>query len=103
MNARIMVHLQELEKVVKATPALQRIIDEDAQAEINPLLYGHIKDPVFSVGYDFLGLVRETAKIIEGKKYDKTKIRRRIEEHIRKYGTDQSIIALALFLGVPIN
>ena len=103
MNARIWGHLQELVEVVNDNPALQRIIDEDPKAAINTLLHTHIQKPAFLVGYDFLELNRRTAKIVEEKKHDLTKIRRRIEEHLRKYATDQDIIKLALFLGVPIN
>ena len=103
MQARITGHVRDLMKVIQDNPKLQGIIDKDPKAEVNPLLHDHIKDPAFLIGFDFLQLTQETAKVVEGKKYDKNKIRRRVEEHLRKYATDQFIIGLALFLGVPIN
>ena len=36
-----------------------------------------------------------TCAILRGKSYDRTKIRRRTEEQIRKYGTGQIFIMLA--------
>ena len=103
METRIWGHLRDLEDIVHRNPALAKIMDEDPRAETNPFLRNHIKDQAFQVGYDFLGLIRTTAKIVEKNKYDKTKIRRRIEEHLRKYGRDQSIITLALFLNIPVD
>ena len=90
-------------QAISDNPNLRGIIAKDPKAEVNPLLHDHIKDPAFLVGYDFLQLTRATARVVEGKKYDKTKIRRRVEEYLRKYATDQFIIGLALFLDVPIN
>ena len=101
MHAKIMGHLRILAEIVNDNPALQGILDKDPKAEMNPLLHDHIHDPAFLVGYDFLGLIRGAGKIIEENQYDITKIRRRVEEHLRKYATEQSIILLALFLGVP--
>jgi len=103
MQARMTGHVRDLMKVIKNNPKLQKILDKDPQAEVNPILHDHIKDPAFLVGFDFLQLTRETAKVIEGKKYDKNKIRRRVEEHLRKYAADQFIIGLALFLGIPVD
>ncbi len=103
MYARITGHLQELVQVVNENPVLQRIIDEDPKAEINPLLRKHIENPVFLVGYDILKLNLRIAKMLEEKKYDLIKIRRRVEEHLRKYATNQDIIKLALFYGVSLK
>ena len=101
MHAKIIGHLQILMQAVKDDPALQGMLDKDPRAEISPLLHNHIQDPALLIGYDFLALIRGAEKIIEENKYDITKIRRRVEEHLRKYATEQSIILLALFLGVP--
>lgn len=103
MHTRINGHLRELAEAVNHNPVLQGIIDEDRRAELNPLVRNHLQNPALMVGCDFLQLKRRTAKIVEGNKYDIAKIRRRVEEHLRKYATDQVIIALALFLGVPVN
>ncbi len=103
MHDRINGDLRKLAQVVRDNPELQGIIDKDPKAEINPRLHDHIKDPAFLLGCDLLRLQRRTAKIVEGKKYDVVKIRRRVEERLRKYATDQVIVALALFFGVPIT
>jgi hypothetical protein len=103
MHARITGHLRELVQVVNDNPVLQRIIGEDPKAATNPLLRNHIHNLAFLVGYDFLELNLKTAKMVEENKYDIAKIRRRVEEHLRKYATDQEILKLALFLGVSIN
>jgi len=103
MHARITGHLRELVQVVNDNPVLQRIIGEDPKAATNPLLHNHIHNLAFLVGYDFLELNLKTSKMVEENKYDITKIRRRVEEHLRKYATDQEILGLALFLGVSIN
>ncbi len=90
-------------QAVNDNPHLKRIIDEDPKAEVNPILQNHLHDPVFRVGFDFLKLNLRTARMLEGKKYDLTKIRRRVEEHLRKYATDEDILKLALFYGVSIK
>lgn len=103
MDTRIWGHGAALAEAVSRIPALQKIMDEDPKAEISSLLHDHIKDSAFLVGYDFLGLIRKAGKIIEENGYDKKKIRRRIEEHLRKYPSDEIIIGLALFLGIPVD
>jgi len=103
MESRMCVRIQELFEKVAADPSMMKILDEDPHAEINPLLHDHIQDPAFLVGYDFLGLIRKTERALQEQKYDKTKIRRRIEEYLRKYGSDQFIIGLALFLGISTD
>ncbi len=55
------------------------------------------------IGCDLLELNRKTVKIVEENKHDVAKIRRRIEEHLRKYATHEDIIGLALYLGVPVK
>lgn len=103
MRVRIMGHIRKLVQVVKENPALQRIIDEDPKAEMNPLLRNHLQEFAFLVAYDFLELNLRAAKMLEENKYDIAKIRRRTEEHLRKYAKDQDIIKLALYLDVSIK
>jgi len=103
MHARIREHIRELLQMVDDNPTLKKIIDEDPKAEMNLLLRNHLQDPVFLVGFDFLKLNLRTGKLLEEKQYDLTKIRRRVEEHLRKYATDQDIIKLALFYGVSLK
>ena len=103
METRIIENIRELVEAVKNNPDLQKIFDEDPKPEINLLLHNHIQDPAFLVGYDFLKLNLRTAKMLKENKYDINKIRRRIEEHLRKYATDQDIIKLALFYDVSIK
>ncbi len=100
MNARIADHLQELVKIVRENPALQKILEEDPTAEINPLLPDHIKRAAFLLGQDFLGIIQKTAEIVDKEEYDIAKIRRRVEEYLRKYATNRVIIGLALWFGV---
>ena len=103
MRARILGHLEELMQVIEKNPELQRIIDgPHSRAEINPSLYRYIKGPASVIGKDMLELKRRTDKIVEGEKYDITKTRRRVEEHLRKYAAHQTIIGLALYLGIPV-
>ena len=91
-------------QVIDKNPELLKIINGSSSwAEMDPLLRRHIEDPACVVGSDMLELKRRTDKILEGEKYDITKIRRRVEEHLRKYATHQTIIGLALYLGVPIR
>ncbi len=103
MRARIKAHLHELLQAVRDNPRLQRIIDEDPKAEINPLLRNHIEKPAFLVGYDFLELNLKVDKMLEENKYDIAKIRRRLEEHLRKYATDQDILKFALYFDVSVK
>ena len=107
MHEKINGHLSELIRVVKENPELRRILDEDPKAKIRPLLRDHIpdhiKNPAFLVGWDFVSLIEETARIVEKNQYDLGKIRRRIEEHLRKYAKEPLIIGLALFFGIPLK
>ena len=98
-----MGHLRDLEKIVKGNPALQRIADPDFNGEINPSLRNHFQNCAVSIGCELLELNRRTVKIVEENKHDVTKVRRRIEEHLRKYATQEDIIGLALYLGVPVK
>ena len=100
MHSRIPEHIRQMLQAVNDNPALKKIVEEDPRAEVNPVLRNHLQDPVFQVGFDFLKLNLRTARMLEGKKYDLTKIRRRVEEHLRKYATDEDILKLALFFGV---
>jgi hypothetical protein len=103
MHSRIREHIREMVQAVNDNPALKRIIEEDPRAEVNPLLRNHLQEPVFLVGFDFLKLNLRIAGMLEEKEYDLTKIRRRVEEHLRKYATDEDILKLALFYGVSIK
>lgn len=103
MHTRIMGHLRDLEKILKDSPSLQRIVERDFKGEITPSLRSHFQDCAFVIGCDLLELNRRTVKIVEENKHDVTKIRRRIEEHLRKYATHEDIIGLALYLGVPVK
>ncbi len=103
MHLRIPQHIREMVQTANDNPQLKKIISEDSRAEVNPILRNHLQDPVFRVGFEFLKLNLRTAKMLEGKKYDLTKIRRRVEEHLRKYATDEDILKLALFYGVSIK
>jgi hypothetical protein len=103
MHTRITGHLRDLVQVVHHNPGLKEILDGDGNAASNPMLRDHLQTPAFQVGCDCLELIRKASKIKEGNNYDLIKVRRRIEEHLRKYADDQTIIGLALFLGVPIN
>jgi hypothetical protein len=103
MHLRIPQHIREVVQAVNDNPQLKKIINEDSRAEVNPILRNHLQDPVFRVGFEFLKLNLRTAKMLEGEKYDLTKIRRRVEEHLRKYATDEDILKLALFYGVSLK
>jgi len=103
MHTRITGHLRDLVQVVNHNPSLKKILDEDGGAGSNPSLREHLQTPAFLVGCDCLELIRRASKIKEENNYDLTKVRRRIEEHLRKYADDRTIIGLALFLGVPIK
>ena len=103
MHSTIREHIREMVQAVNDNPQLKKIIEEDPKAEANPLLRNHLQDPVFRVGFDFLKLNLRIARMHEGKKYDLTKIRRRVEEHLRKYATDEDILNLAIFYGVSIK
>ncbi len=103
MHTRINGHLRELIQAVNHDPALKKVLDDPEDAAKNPLLRSRLLTPAFQVGCDCLELIRRASRIKEHNNCDVTKIRRRIEEHLRKYSDDQTIIGLALFLGVPIN
>ena len=103
MHTRITGHLRELVQVVNHDPGLKKILDEDGDAGSKSLLDGPLQTPAFLVGCDCLQLIRKASRIKEENNYDLIKVRRRIEEHLRKYADDRTIIGLALFLGVPIN
>jgi hypothetical protein len=103
MHARITGHLRDLVQVVNHNPALKKILEDDGGDVSNPLLRDHLQTPAFLVGYDCLELFRKASKIKEENSCDLIKVRRRIEEHLRKYADDRTIIGLALFLGVPIK
>ncbi len=103
MHSRIPENIRQMVQAVNDNPALKKIVEEDPKAEANPLLRNHLQDPLFRVGFDFLKLNLRTARMLEGKKYDLTKIRRRVEEHLRKYATDEDILKLAIFYGVSIK
>jgi Na+/phosphate symporter len=103
MHSRITELIRELVQTVHDNPALQKIIDEDPKAEMNPLIHSHLQNTAFLVGYDFLKLNLRTARMLEEKKYDLIKIRRRMEEYLRKHAHEQDIIKLALFYGVSLK
>jgi hypothetical protein len=103
MRPRVIQILEDLSQTVQENPTLKKIIDEDPRAEHNPLLRNHLHDPLFLVGFDFLKLNLKTGAMLEEKNYDLTKIRRRLEEHLRKYATEEDIMKLALYYGVPIK
>jgi hypothetical protein len=90
-------------RVVNDNPALIKIMEEDPKADTNPLLRNHLQDLAFMVGFNFMKLNMKMAEVLEGKKYDRRKIRRRMEEHLRKYAADEDILKLALFYGVSIK
>jgi len=103
MYARVTEHIRELVQMVHDNPALQKIIDEDPKAEMNPLIRNHLQDTAFLVGYHFLKLNLRAARMLEEKEYDLIKIRRRMEEYLRKHASGQDIIKLALFYGVSLK
>ena len=103
MHLTIRQHIREMVQAVNDNPALKKIIADDPKAEANPSLPNHLQEPVLRVGFDFLKLNLRTVRMIEGKKYDLTKIRRRVEEHLRKYATDEDIFKLAIFYGVSVK
>jgi hypothetical protein len=103
MHARVTEHIRAMVQMVHDNPALQEIIHEDPKAEIDPLIQRHIQNTAFLVGYDFLKLNLRAAQMLEEKKYDLIKIRRRIEEYLRKHASGQDIIKLALFYGVSLK
>jgi len=103
MKSRITERIREMMQTVDDNPALKKIIDEDPKAEINPLIRNHLQNNALLVGYDLLKLNLRTAKMLEEKQYDLIKLRRRVEEHLRKYATDQDIINFAIFLGVSLK
>jgi hypothetical protein len=103
MHSAIREHIREMARLVNENPALKKIIEEDPRAETNSLLRNHLRNPAFLVGFDFLRLNMKMVGLLGGGEYDLTKIRRRLEEHLRKYASDEDIIRLALFCGVPIK
>jgi len=103
METRIIENIRELVEAVKNNPELQKILDEDPKPEINLLLQDHSREKAFMVGFDFLVLIRKTASKTEEGGFNVVKTRRRLEEHLRKYATNQFIIGLALFFGIPIT
>jgi hypothetical protein len=103
MKSRITERIREMMQTVDDNPALKKIIDEDPKAEINPLIRNHLQNNALLVGCDLLKLNLRTAKMLEEKQYDLIKLRRRVEEHLRKYATDQDIINFAIFLGVSLK
>jgi len=103
METRVIENIRELVEAVKNNPELQKILDEDPKPEGNLLLRGQIGEKAFMIGYDFLVLIRKTARKTEEGGFNIVKTRRRLEEHLRKYATNQFIIGLALFFGIPIT
>ena len=103
MHLTIRQHIREMVQAFNDNPELKKIIADDPKAEVNPLLPDHLQEPVLRVGFDFLKLNLRTGTMIEGKRYDLKKIRRRMEEHLRKYATDEDILKLAVFYGVSIK
>jgi hypothetical protein len=103
MHTRILGHVRDLEKIVKENPSLQRIVNRGFDVETPSPVPKHFQDCTVLIGCDLLELNRKTVKIVEENKHDVTKIRRRIEEHLRKYATHEDIIGLALYLGVPVK
>ena len=103
MKSRVSGLIRELVQTVHDNPALQKIIDEDPKAEMNPLIRNHLQETAFLVGFDFLKLNLITSSLLEEKEYDLIKIRRRMEEYLRKHAREQDIIELALFYGVSLK
>jgi hypothetical protein len=103
MYARVTEHIRALVQMVQGNPVLQKIIDEDPKAETNPLIQSQIQNAAFLVGYDFLKLNLSAARVLEEKEYNLVKIRRRMEEHLRKRARGEDIIKLALFYGVSLK
>jgi hypothetical protein len=103
MQARTREHIRKMIEAVNDNPALKAIIEEDPRAEANPLLRNHLQDFVFLVASDFLKMDLQTVRMREEGKYDLIKIRRRVEEYLRKYATEGEVLKLALFFGVSIK
>ena len=82
MQPRTREHIRKMIEAVNNNPALKAIIEEDPRAEANPLLRNHLQDFVFLVGFDFLKVDLKTARMLEERKYDLIKIRRRVEEYL---------------------
>ena len=103
METRIMENIRVLVETVQNNPGLQKILEEDCKPEISLLLQEEIREKAFMVGFDFLVLIRKTAKKTEEGGFNVVKTRRRLEEHLRKYATNQFIIGLAIFFDIPIT
>ncbi len=103
MDTRITGHLRTIEQAVKNNPGLRSILERDEDTGLQ-LLSGHpLQTYAVLAGFDVLGLIHRTSKIVEENHYDGVKVRRRIEEYLRKYADDRTLIGLAVFLGVPID
>ncbi len=103
MHSRITEDLKKMEFSIKKDPELRQSISEKSGQELDPISPKPIQDQATKLGFDALGLICETSKIIEENNYDLIKTRRRIEEHLRKYADARTIVGLAIFLGVPIK
>lgn len=103
MQSRLMGHLRDVERIVKENPALQNMQAAGLVPEMTSSPPGHFQDRAVQIGCEFLELSRKTVQVLEENKHDVTKIRRRIEDHLRKYASEEDIIRLALYLGVPVK
>ena len=103
MHWRITEHIRQMMCVIDGNPELKKIIELDPKAESNGLLRKHLENYFFLVGLDVLKINMAAEKIPDGEKYDPAKIRRRVEEHLRKYVSEKDLINLALFYGVSLK
>ncbi len=103
MDARITGHLRTVEQAVKNSPGLRSILERDDDTGLQLLSRDPLQTYAVQVGFDVMGLIHRTSKIVEENHYDGVKVRRRIEEYLRKYADDRTLIGLAIFLGVPVD
>lgn len=103
MDTRITGHLRTIEQAVKNNPGLRSILERDEDTGLQLLSRHPLQTYAVLAGFDVLGLIHRTSKIVEENHYDGVKVRRRIEEYLRKYADDRTLIGLAVFLGVPID
>ncbi len=103
MDARITGHLRTVEQAVRNSPGLRSILERDDDTGLQLLSRDPLQTYAVRVGFDVMSLIHRASKIVEENHYDGVKVRRRIEEYLRKYADDRMLIGLAIFLGVPTD
>ena len=101
MHTSISVRLQELEQAVRKKARGKEILDGPPDAGIQSLMRDEFQEYAAAISYDFMALLHRADQLAEEGNCDVIKIRRRIEEHLRKYADRKTLLWVALLLGVP--